>query len=124
MLTASLRLATAIYFEARGQPLVGQIAVAQVVMNRTKDKRWPSTVCGVVRQPNQFSFYWDAVPDTPGDERAFARARMVAQWALEGALPDVVDGAKWYAHHGVRRVWMRGLRGKRIGDHVFYREGK
>ncbi len=52
-------LVEAVYFESRDENVGGQLAVAFVVMNRVKDKRWPSSVCGVVHQKNQFSYYWD-----------------------------------------------------------------
>lgn len=54
---AILCLSSVIHHEARGESRQGQIAVAQVVMNRVKDKRWPNTVCAVVKQPKQFSWY-------------------------------------------------------------------
>ena len=81
-------LAQAIYFEARDHPTVGQMAVAQVVLNRTHDSRWPNTICGVVKEgPTyswkenypvkhrcQFSFYCDGLSDVPKDKRSWNKA--------------------------------------------------
>ena len=73
-------LATAIYFEARGESYRGQVAVAQVVLNRVKDHRYPDTICGVVfqnqsrRNSCQFSFACDGIPETINDSKSWAQA--------------------------------------------------
>ena len=92
MITALACLATAIYFEARGEPMVGQVAVAQVIMSRVSDERFPDNVCDVVKQgyyyswkPSvpirnkcQFSFWCDGKPETIKNQQAY-------QWELNVA---------------------------------------
>jgi N-acetylmuramoyl-L-alanine amidase len=113
-------LATAVYFESKGEPLNGQLAVAQVILNRAQSGRFASTLCGVVKQPSQFSF------------------------VRRGALPAVRENAQWRDAVGVAQVAMKRLHkgpaadalffhakrvspgwGKRplasVGNHIFYR---
>jgi len=78
-------LAGAVYFEARGEPLAGQLAVAEVIVNRTEDGRFPRSYCGVVAQPGQFSFMRGAnMPRVPTASPAWQRAVAVAQIAHKG----------------------------------------
>lgn len=125
MLSTSLCLAVAIYFEARNQPTQGQIAVAQVVMNRARDekRRWPKDACAVIAQPKQFSFYTEGFDTTPADKVLFWKIHdEVALPVARGQMPNIVGAAKWYARHEVQRPWMEGKRQQRIGDHIFYSE--
>ena len=130
MFTSALMcLATAIYFEARNQSLEGQLAVAQVVLERVYDPRFPDTVCEVVtaggetRSRCAFSFYCDGRSDTPTDERALLIARLVALGALSGFLSDVTGHATHYHAYYVRPDWALSMRPTRIiGDHIYYRD--
>ena len=78
-MTPLLCLATAIFFEARNEPIEGQYFVAEVVINRVKDERYPDTVCGVVFQKSQFSFTSDSASDDMTDYNTFFDAAMQAQ---------------------------------------------
>ncbi len=124
-------LATAIYFEARGEPEKGQIAVAQVVLNRLKNPAYPKTVCGVVYQNKdkrnqcQFSFACDGIPDRINDPDSWATSQTLARRVLNDEdamyLPDV--GAS--THYHATYVWPRWAREmtkmKKIGRHIFYK---
>lgn len=115
-------LASAIYFEARGESIEGQLAVAEVVLNRTRSGRYPATICAVVRQPAQFSFVRRGVipradPDCPHWRRAIAIAR-IAEAGETRLLPENV---LWYHANYVSPGWGRRLsRTTRIGAHIFY----
>lgn len=133
MTTALLCLALTIYHEARGEPLSGQIAVAQVVMNRVHDPRYPDDVCSVVHQGPvnwkgnpvigecQFDWYCDGKSDTPRDRRALRRARVIATLVMNGTLDDRAKGATHFHSIKTRPDWDM-QRVARIGDHVLYRE--
>jgi hypothetical protein len=125
---AGLCLAEAVYFESRGQPLVGQLAVAQVILNRAADKRFASTVCGVVRERSksgacQFSFVCDTRSDVPGPSAAWDEARAIAQLAMSGSPPDVTGGRALFFHAvHVAPPWrLRMARTATLGTHMFYR---
>ena len=77
-MTAATCLALAIYWEARNQPTIGQLAVAQVVVNRVESKRWPSTICDVVWQKKQFSWTHDGKSDRPKEKTAWRKSKMLA----------------------------------------------
>ncbi len=131
-MTPLLCLATAIYFEARGEDLMGQRAVAQVVINRTEDSRYPSTVCGVVWEPKQFSFTHDGKSDNYRkynsnvfDRQAIDIAETIAKSVLKG---DRIGLTSTHYHTtSVSPYWAKSYhRDGRIGTHVFYTapEGK
>jgi N-acetylmuramoyl-L-alanine amidase len=134
METIILCLAMNIYFEARNQPLTGQIAVTQVVFNRMDDPRYPDDACGVITQgptyPNskipikhkcQFSWYCDGEPDDPSDLDAFRWAVEVVYKVIEGKAPDVTFGATHYHAIHVSPDWShRATKTVKIGDHIFY----
>ena len=130
MFTSALAcLALTIYHEARNQDLQGQIAVAQVVLERVYDSRFPDTVCGVVTDGGEvrnrcaFSFYCDGQSDKPQDERAYIVARWVASGVLSGAVSDVTGYATHYHAYYVRPDWALKMRPTAvIGDHLFYRD--
>ena len=99
-LSALWCLSTNVYHEARGESYIEQIAVSQVVLNRVADSRWPDTVCGVVTQKNQFSWYWDKRSDTIHDLKAFRENVYVALLAYTGVTDDIAQGAThYYAHN-------------------------
>ena len=115
-------LAKAVYFEARSEPLEGQLAVAQVVINRAASGRYPGTLCKVVTQPWQFSFIRKGRFPTPDFNsaawrKAVAVAR-IAQGKLAGSLSSDV---LWYHATYVRPSWGKRLtRTTQIGLHIFY----
>jgi len=128
MISPLLCLATAIYFEARDQSLVGQAAVAQVILERRASSGYPSTICDVVRAGGEvrhrcaFSFYCDGKSDRPRDERAFFIARSLAWSALNGHIKDATGYATHYHASYVQPSWAVTLVPTRvIGDHIFYR---
>ncbi len=124
-------LAKAIYFEARSESLRGQIAVAQVVLNRVKDPRFPNTVCGVVyqgaerRNACQFSFACDGKSDIPTHRRAWAQARRLAAKVMKGQVRlKELEGVAFYHADYVQPKWAWFKRKvTRIGRHIFYRDG-
>ncbi|MEE4348958.1 MAG: cell wall hydrolase [Pacificimonas sp.] len=116
-------LASAVYNEARGEPLEGQLAVAQVVLNRADDSRWPDTLCAVVYQRYQFSFTFDGKPDFPTHNRAtWQRAKAVAIVAATDTWEDVTDEAVFFHADYVNPKWRSAFhRTSTIGRHIFYR---
>ena len=119
MISTLACLATAVYFEARSEPIEGQLMVAETVLNRVEDPRWPDTVCGVIKQPHQFSFYSDGLSDTPKDMKAYATATEVAKEALSGA--HLNTDALWYHTTSVKPVWRHNIQPIGvIGEHIFY----
>jgi hypothetical protein len=122
-------LTDAIYFEARGEPVRGQIAVAQVIMNRVFSGKYPNNVCGVVyqnanrRMACQFSFACDGIPDRINEPDAWDRAKQIASDTLDGKywLHDVGKATHYHARW-VHPRWVREMqRLDRIGVHTFYR---
>ena len=127
-------LADAIYFEARGEPVRGQMAVAQVVINRVFSGYYPNNVCGVVYQSSrrhrrlrcQFSFTCDHIPDRVTEPGAWERARHIARDALDGNfwLNDIGKATHYHARWVYPR-WVHEMRKlDRIGVHTFYRPRK
>ena len=114
-------LATSIYFEAKGEPLSGQLAVAKVILNRTKSGRFPGTVCGVVLQPHQFSFVrGKRLPSVNMSSRAWRTAVAVAQVAMDGSWDSPVPGALFFHARYVAPGWRMAKVGS-VGNHIFYR---
>jgi spore germination cell wall hydrolase CwlJ-like protein len=114
-------LATAIYYEARSESLAGQLAVAHVVLQRARSGRFPSSLCGVVTQPGQFSFVRGGrLPSTATNAGQWRTARAIADIALEGSWGNPVEGALFFHSARVSPGWARA-RVTRIGGHVFYR---
>ena len=139
--TAFICLALNTYHEAKNQSMIGQIATAQVVMNRVADDRYPNTVCEVVKQgphrPSwenpekeypvkhrcQFSWYCDGKSDIPKNEKAWRKAQDVAFLVLYNKINlDVTEGATHYHATYVRPAWAKTkTRTTRIEKHIFYR---
>ena len=120
---AIMCLAMNVYHEARDQTLAGQVAVAQVTMNRVANPDYPDTVCGVVNQHKQFSWYWDGKSDVPQHEEAWQRAQMVAKGVLAGSGHSDLDEVMHYHALYVKPYWARGMQlVAQIDDHVFYVE--
>jgi spore germination cell wall hydrolase CwlJ-like protein len=117
-------LASAVYFEARGEPLEGQLAVAEVVLNRTTSGRYPTSICGVVTQPWQFSFVnrTRSIPAANRGSEAWRRAVAIARIAQDRTSDTLTDGVLWYHADYVNPSWGRRLnRETKIGLHIFYR---
>lgn len=125
-------LAMAIYFEARGEPLAGQLAVAQVIINRVASPRYPNTPCEVIQQgpvyPSghpvkhrcQFSFWCDGRPEVVADNAAWHTALLVAA-AAKGSALDITEGATFYHATNVSPRWRYTMKVTvQIGSHIFY----
>ncbi len=121
-------LAQAVYYEARGESQRGQVAVAEVVMNRVRSPYYPNSVCGVVYQGShrsigcQFTFTCDGSLNHRPRGRAWERAQRVATAVMLGYTRPITQNATHYHTHAVNPIWNSGLvRTTSIGDHVFYR---
>ena len=129
-------LAKNVYFEARNQSHVGKIAVAQVVLNRVVDKRYPMSICEVIEQAYtyksgfpirhkcQFSWFCDGLSDEPRDTVAWKDALRIASDAvlLWNASFDVTEGSTHYHTKQVFPKWRKTLtHTTAIDDHLFYR---
>lgn len=125
-------LAAAVYFEARGEPVAGQAAVAQVVLNRVKAPAYPSTICGVVYQNKkwrnrcQFSFACDGIRDKVTDKKSYATAAKVAKSVTRGKSWSRVVGSSTHYHATyVNPRWAKKMkRLTKIGRHIFYQTHK
>lgn len=120
-------LKTALYFEARGESLKGQFAVAEVILNRRDSGRYPATVCGVVTQGGkggcQFSYNCDGARDVMREQGAANRAGLIAAVMLNGAPRGLTAGATYFHTRGVSPSWSRRFeRTAAIGAHLFYRQ--
>jgi hypothetical protein len=129
-------LASAVYFEARSESQAGQMAVAMVILNRTKAPNYPSSICGVVYQGAsrlnacQFSFACDGKPDLAQDSSAWEAALAVTTLALAGdrqvkhGRMQIVSTATHYHADYVEPHWSKSLhRLTKIGHHIFYSQG-
>ena len=115
-------LAGAVYFEARGEPLEGQLAVAEVVLNRAASGKYPSSICGVVKQPWQFSFVRNGrFPRIDKGSEAWRKAVAIAEIARRNLADKVDEDVLWYHATYVSPSWGRRLnRVTQIGAHIFY----
>ena len=114
-------LAGAIYFEAKSESLVGQLAVGRVVVARSKSGRFPGSYCGVVFQPSQFSFVrGGALPYIKKQSVDWKEAVAIAQIAHEGTWRSPVEGALFFHASRVSPGW-RLQRLARVDNHIFYR---
>ncbi|MBA3666786.1 MAG: cell wall hydrolase [Sphingomonas sp.] len=116
-------MATAVYFESMGEPLEGQLAVAEVVMNRARSGRYPASWCGVVKQKAQFSFVRAGrFPRIDPDCAAWHRAQAITRIAALHLTSKLSSDVLWYHADYVAPTWRRNLqRAEKIGAHVFYR---
>jgi spore germination cell wall hydrolase CwlJ-like protein len=116
-------LATAVYFESRGESVEGQLAVARVVINRAASGRYPPTWCGVVKQPYQFSFVRHGeFPQVDTGSDAWMKAEAVAELAAANVVPSVAPDVLWYHADYVAPTWRHNLQEvQQIGAHIFYR---
>lgn len=116
------KLAEVIIFEARGESDVGKAAVAQVVINRTKDPRWGDSIKEVVHQPHQFSYLKDKHKQTPPTKHDWIAARKIAHGVISGTISNPVGEATHYHTARVKPKWAKKLEPvAKIGQHIFYR---
>jgi len=114
-------LARAVYYESKGEPLAGQLTVAEVIINRSRSGRFPSTLCGVVRQPGQFSFVRRGhIPMPPAASRDWRIAVAIARIATEDLADGAAPRALFFHARRVNPGW-RLTRVATVGNHVFYR---
>lgn len=134
MLEGLACIAMAVYFEARSEPIAGQLAVAQVVINRTMSDRFPDTPCEVVTQGAvnkagqpirnrcQFSFWCDGKKEAIHNHEAWRTAEEVASAALAATL-DITEGATFYHTPDVSPSWRHGkIKTVQLGHHIFYKD--
>lgn len=119
-------LTKALYFEARGETLQGQFAVAEVILNRVDSPRYPNTVCGVVEQGGagscQFSYNCDGAREVMGEPAAADRAGRIARVMLDGAPRKLTMGATHFHTRSVAPRWAKVFeRTAAIGAHLFYK---
>lgn len=121
-------LALTIYFEARGEPDLGKLAVGHVVLNRASSPRYPEHICAVVRQGGewprfrcQFSWWCDGRSDEPDEVLAWKQSQAFARRIFWGLSDDPTAGALWYHANYVKPEWRKALgAGEEIGRHIFY----
>jgi spore germination cell wall hydrolase CwlJ-like protein len=142
MISALTCMAVAIYFEARSEPIAGQFAIANVIMNRVFDNRYPNDICDVVKQGKiyskpedkvyinqcQFSFFCDGKSDEPEDLIAFENALRISNTTIilrvsfENVWHDLTDGSTHYHSVDINPDWAKTkTKVVRIENHVFYR---
>jgi hypothetical protein len=124
-------LAFNVYFEARGEPVAGQYAVAEVTMNRVASGRYPDTICGVVHQKNWdplrkryvSAFSWTELDERPSrEDETFRQAWAVAEDVYHGRHVPTLKGATHYHAAYIKPSWARGNKPvARIGKHIFYK---
>ena len=114
-------LARAVYYESQGEPLTGQLSVAEVIINRSRSGRFPSSVCGVVRQAGQFSFVRRGnIPQPPQGARNWRTAVAISRIAMADLADSPASRALFFHARRVNPGW-RLTRVATVGNHVFYR---
>ena len=131
MLSAALTcLALNVYHEARNEDIMGQYAVAHVVLNRVKSHKYPDDICSVIHQGYreghincQFSWYCDGKSDTPYDELAWAHSVVAADRVMKEHIYDFTEGATNYHANYVHPYWAHKLEYVgQFGTQLFYKE--
>lgn len=122
-------LSEALYFEARGETVKGQFAVAEVIMNRVDSPAYPGSICGVVKQGTgqlygcQFTYTCDGRAEVIAEPRAFERVGKIADIMVSGAERPLTGGATHYHTRAVSPGWARVFpRTATIGTHYFYKQ--
>ena len=114
-------LAGAVYFESKGEPLQGQLAVAEVILNRASSGKFPTSICGVVKQKSQFSFVRGGrIPPISKASAAWRKAVAIAHIAKKDLAEGGIGKAMFFHARYVSPRW-RLTRVKSIGNHIFYR---
>ena len=124
-------LSEALYFEARGETVKGQFAVAEVILNRVDSKLFPNSICGVINQGTgrkfacQFTYTCDGRAEIITEPRAYTRVGKIARLSMDRKVPrSLTSGAMFYHTKAVRPSWSRKFtRTATIGVHHFYRRG-
>jgi spore germination cell wall hydrolase CwlJ-like protein len=121
-------LALTIYWEGKSESQQGQVAIAHVVLNRTRNPNFPNTICGVVHQGGQqrlkCQFHWwcDGKSDTPTDAAQWETAQKIARSETQPGAKDPTGGALYFHNGAVTPDWSRTrTRTAKIGQHTFYR---
>lgn len=121
-------LSEALYFEARGETVKGQFAVAEIILNRVKSSRFPGSLCAVIRQGTgrkfqcQFTYTCDGNKEVIAEQKAFERVSKVARASIDGGAAPLTSGATYYHTVAVRPSWAKKFtETARIGVHIFYR---
>jgi len=116
-------MAEALYYEARGEGVRGQEAVAEVILQRTRSKAHPNSVCGVVHEPHQFSYRYDGSMQHKPDSEVWKATNALAARILNGDLVTSMTRKAMYYHTvDVLPDWASTMDvTARIGDHIFYR---
>jgi hypothetical protein len=119
-------LRTALYFEARGEGVKGQFAVAEVILNRVDSNRYPNSICGVVKQGSnrscQFSYNCDGMAEVLANPAAADIAGRIARVMMDGAPRGLTAGATHFHTKAVNPDWSRRFaKTASIGAHLFYR---
>jgi len=110
-----------IYHEARGEEVIGQIAVAYVTVNRRDHNYFPDTICEVVWDDHQFSWTNDGRSDRMRNDEARRIAQNVAEWVYDGKEEDPTNGSLFYHAEWVNPSWTRKVEEQvQIGEHIFY----
>lgn len=130
MVAALICIAQTVYFEARDQPVAGQLAVAQVVVNRMESDGFPDDACEVVKQGGDFrkyrchfSWYCDGKSDRPKNQKAWAQAQLIASAVLDGTRMKELIGVTHYHANYVSPYWTDFMSAvTQVGDHIFYKE--
>jgi len=121
-------MAEAIYFEARNQALVGQVAVGCVIKNRVEHRRWANNVRDVVHQPKHFSYYSDGKPEVYNDTKAHYIAVQMALHVLNSDACDMYDKIDHYINHDIanpKATWYKQMKFiMKVGEHSFYKSIK
>lgn len=114
-------LARAIYFEARGEPLSGQIAVAEVIIARSEDRRWHTNLCDIIRMPYQFSFVRNGVIPRIKDAAAAQSMMDLARDVVSGEAISPARGSLYFHATSVSPSWRHALKkSAKIQNHIFY----
>lgn len=121
-------LSEALYFEARGESVKGQFAVAEVIRNRVSSSRFPDTLCGVINQGTgrkyqcQFTYTCDGASEVIHEPLAYDRVSKIARAVIDGRSGNLTNGATHYHTTAVRPKWSRVYtKTANIGVHLFYR---
>ena len=120
-------LAQAIYFEARGETILGQVAVGEVILNRVESVKYPQTICAVVHQSRngvcQFSYMCDGKPEKVAELAAYDVAAKIARALLDGAPRTLTQGATYFHAKYASPRWAKVFNHTAdIGLHAFYRD--
>lgn len=117
------KLAEAIVFEARGEPLLGQVAVAHVVVNRVKDGEWADSIRGVIVEPKQFSYLRDKHKQKRPSQQDWDSAYVTAHDVIRGRIASPVGDAVFYHNKKVKPKWAKRVKYvAHIGNHIFYKK--